>query len=56
MDHAWHPSVRPRPGRLDSHLDRQLDEQPQPYVWHKSAEEILDALALYCQRINDSGD
>jgi transposase len=32
------------------------NEQPQPYVWHKSAEEILDTLASYCQRINDSGD
>jgi hypothetical protein len=26
-----------------------------PHAWHKSAEEILDSLASYCQRINDSG-
>jgi transposase len=32
------------------------NENPKPYVWHKSAEEILDNLASYCQRINDSGD
>ena len=32
------------------------NEDPRPYVWHKSAEEILDSLASYCQRINDSGD
>jgi hypothetical protein len=25
-----------------------------PYVWHKTADEILDSLAAYCQRINDS--
>jgi hypothetical protein len=27
----------------------------QPFVWHKTADEILDSLAAYCQRINDSG-
>ena len=32
------------------------NEDPRPYVWHKTAEEILDSLASYCQRINDSGD
>jgi len=31
------------------------NDDPKPYVWHKSAEEILDGLAAYCQRINDSG-
>lgn len=31
------------------------NENPRPYVWHKTAEEILDSLASYCQRINDSG-
>src|SRR5881409_4056056 len=31
------------------------NEDPKPYVWHKSADEILDSLASYCQRINDSG-
>jgi transposase len=28
---------------------------PRPFVWHKTADEILDTLAAYCQRINDSG-
>src|ERR687896_855775 len=32
------------------------NEDPEPYVWHKTADEILDSLASYCQRINDSGD
>lgn len=31
------------------------NENPKPYVWHKSADEILDSLASYCQRISDSG-
>src|SRR5438128_7062197 len=32
------------------------NEDPKPYVWHKTAEEILHSLASYCRRINDSGD
>jgi transposase len=31
------------------------NENPKPFVWHKTADEILDSLAAYCQRINDSG-
>ena len=31
------------------------NEQPRPFVWHKSADEILDTLAMYCARISDSG-
>lgn len=31
------------------------NEDPRPFVWHKSADEILQSLAAYCQRISDSG-
>jgi transposase len=31
------------------------NEQPKPFVWHKTADEILDSLASYCNRISDSG-
>jgi transposase len=31
------------------------NDDPKPYVWHKTADEILDSLAAYCARINDSG-
>jgi transposase len=31
------------------------NENPKPYVWHKTADEILNSLADYCQRISDSG-
>jgi transposase len=31
------------------------NEEPGPFVWHKSADEILDTLASYCARITDSG-
>ena len=28
---------------------------PKPFLWTKTADEILDNLATYCQRISDSG-
>jgi transposase len=31
------------------------NDNPRPFIWHKTADEILDSLATYCQRINDSG-
>ena len=31
------------------------NDNPRPFVWHKTADEILDTLATYCQRIGDSG-
>ncbi len=31
------------------------NDQPRPFVWHKTADEILDNLAAYCSRISDSG-
>ena len=31
------------------------NDDPKPFVWHKTADQILDSLASYCQRINDSG-
>jgi transposase len=31
------------------------NEDPRPFVWHKSADEILETLAGYCERISDSG-
>ena len=31
------------------------NQDPRPFVWTKTADEILDTIATYCQRINDSG-
>jgi hypothetical protein len=36
------PSARGSPG---------WNDDPRPFVWHKTADEILDSLAAYCQRI-----
>jgi hypothetical protein len=31
------------------------NHEPKPFVWHKTADEILETLANYCERISDSG-
>ncbi|HLB78764.1 MAG TPA: IS630 family transposase, partial [Candidatus Dormibacteraeota bacterium] len=31
------------------------NDNPKPFVWMKSAEEILDSLARYLQRISGAG-
>lgn len=31
------------------------NDNPKPYVWVKTADEILDSVATYCRRITDSG-
>jgi transposase len=31
------------------------NENPRPFVWTKTADEILDSISRYCKRINDSG-
>jgi transposase len=33
---------------------RQWNDQPKPFIWVKTADEILEALASYCERISDS--
>ncbi|MFR9781085.1 IS630 family transposase [Micromonospora sp. MS34] len=34
---------------------RDWNHNPKPFVWAKTAEEILDSLARYCRRISDAG-
>jgi transposase len=31
------------------------NENPRPYVWTKTADQILDSIKRYCQRINQTG-
>jgi transposase len=31
------------------------NDEPKPFIWHKTADEILNSLANYCNRISDSG-
>lgn len=32
----------------------QLDENPTPFVWHKTAEQILERIAGYCAAVNEA--
>jgi transposase len=44
--------------QLEASIREYLDHhnaQPKPFVWTKSADDILNALAKYCERTNDSG-
>ncbi len=49
-----HRSVRDLTASIKTWIANWNDD-PKPYVWHKTADDILDSLASYCQRINDSG-
>lgn len=49
-----HRSVRDLVASIRTWIES-WNEDPKPYAWHKSADEILEGLAAYCQRINDSG-
>jgi transposase len=47
-------STRELETAIRSFLD-QHNAQPKPFAWAKTADQILDSIARYCQRINDSG-
>jgi transposase len=43
---------------LETDIRRWINDwntNPQPFVWTKTADQILDTLAAYCRRISDSG-
>src|SRR5215216_4898049 len=48
-----HRSVRELVASIRTWITNWNDE-PKPFVWHKTADEILDSLAAYCQRITGS--
>jgi transposase len=47
-------STRQLETAIRSYLD-QHNLNPKPFVWTKTADQILDSIARYCRRINDSG-
>jgi transposase len=49
-----HRSVRDLVASIRTWIEN-WNDHPKPFVWHKTADEILDSLAYYCQRISDSG-
>jgi transposase len=48
-----HRSVRQLNTDIRAWIDTWNDD-PRPFVWTKTADEILDSIARYCQRINES--
>lgn len=49
-----HRSVRHLNADIRAWIDT-WNENPRPYVWVKTADQILESIANYCDRINDSG-
>ena len=49
-----HRSTKELEASINGWIDRWNDD-PKPFVSHKSADEILETLAAYCARISDSG-
>jgi len=51
---ATHRSVRQLNTDIRAWIDTR-NHDPKPFVWTKTAEQILDSIATYCGRINESG-
>ena len=49
-----HPTVRALNADIRNWI-KNWNENPRPYVWTKPAEQILESIARYCQRINQTG-
>jgi transposase len=49
-----HRSVAELEQAIQSWIDT-WNQNPRPFVWTKTADQILDTIATYCQRINASG-
>jgi transposase len=54
LKRGTHHSVRDLVASIRTWITNWNDE-PQPFVWHKTADEIPDSLANYCNRISDTG-
>jgi transposase len=54
LTRGTHRSVAELTQSIQSWIDT-WNENPRPFVWTRTADEILDSIASYCQRINDSG-
>ena len=48
-----HRSTRALEDTIREYLNM-TNESPKPFVWTKTADEILASIARYCQRISDS--
>jgi transposase len=49
-----HRSTKELKAAIDHYIENH-NLAPRPFIWHKTADQILDSVARYCKRINDSG-
>jgi transposase len=49
-----HRSTRELKAAID-HFIQNHNQDPQPFVWHKTADQILDSIAPFCKKTLDSG-
>ena len=54
LKRGTHRSTRQLIASIRTWINRWNDD-PRPFVWHKTADEIITNLATYCERISDSG-
>jgi transposase len=53
LKRGTHRSTKELEASINDWIDRWNDD-PKPFVWHRTADEILDSLASYCVRISES--
>jgi transposase len=53
LQRGTHRSVAELEAAIQAWIDT-WNQDPRPFVWTKTADQILDTIANYCQRINDS--
>jgi transposase len=53
LQRGTHRSVRALNADIRGWIDT-WNDNPRPYIWTKTADQILDSIARYCTRINDS--
>ncbi len=54
LKRSAHTSVRQLNAEIRAWIEN-WNENPQPYVWTKAADQILESISRYCQRINQTG-
>ena len=54
LQRGTHRSVRALNADIRNWIES-WNSNPRPYIWTKTADQILDSIARYCTRINDSG-
>jgi transposase len=54
LRHGVHRSTKELKAAIDDFIQHH-NQDPKPFIWHKTADQILDSVARFCERTNDSG-